>query len=111
MSASGCTFAGSRASNGNGGAIDNRVDGSGGQALVSLGQTDVGPRPHFLNDGNQAKNGGGIANDGTNGTASVSLQSHTSVHHNKASIDGGGVGVLSIGGGSTVYSNTPDNVS
>lgn len=105
-----------RASSGSGGAIDNRLEDAGGQAQVSLSQTSVGPRPNFLNDGNRAKYGGGIANDGANGTASVSLQSGTSVHHNTASTDGGGVyningGSLLIGSGATVSSNTPDNVS
>jgi hypothetical protein len=69
-----------------------------------------------LNDGNQAKFGGGIANDGTGGSASVSLQTGTSVHHNSAANDGGGVfntggGLLTIAPSATVASNTPDNVS
>ena len=110
------TLNGNLARNGNGGAIANLVDPSGGQATVSVSQTRIGPRPHFLNDGNLAKYGGGIANDGTNGSASVSLQSGTSVTGNTASVDGGGVyntggGVLTIASGASVALNHPDNVS
>jgi fibronectin-binding autotransporter adhesin len=112
----GSTLDGNRAMSGNGGAIDNRVIDPGGMALVSLAQTSVGPRPYFLNDGNKATNGGGIANDGSNGTASVSLQPGATVIRNIASVDGGGIyntggGLLLIVPGALVLFNAPDNIS
>jgi hypothetical protein len=111
----GCSFSGNHALNGNGGAIDNSVDGSGGQAQVSLDKTSIGPRPHVANDGNKAQYGGGISNDGANGTASIRFKSATSVYDNTASVDGGGI--YNTNGGSLFgfafipVHNHPDDIS
>lgn len=100
-------ISGNRAPNGNGGGIYDA-------GTVSIGQTTIGARAHFLNDGNQAMNGGGIYIKDS--SASVSLQSSSTVADNAASVDGGGVwnasgGTLLIGSGSIVFHNSPDNVS
>jgi len=110
----GSTLTGNRALNGDGGAIANANGFPGGTATLALASTNVSSGPPYLNP-NKAQLGGGIYNDGIDGPTSVSLQPHTNVVHNQASVDGGGVyntngGVLSIVG-ALILLDSPDNIS
>jgi len=109
------TFTGNLAKNNSGGGLYNLNFFGGAAALATLAQSPLSQAPDYLNT-NQAQLGGGIANDGTAGLASLSLQPGSHVVHNQASIDGGGIyntgdsGLFSITG-AVVFLNSPDQIS
>lgn len=103
-------FVENSAADGRGGAIYNAVGTTScGTASVTLSRTQV-------TRNNQAADGGGIFNLGTDGeTASVTLEHGTDVTFNRASEMGGGVydcanATLSIQSSSVVIHNDPDNI-
>lgn len=107
---------GNLARRGDGGAIYNATFV--GAAQVTLIGTRVGPPANTLN-GNQAKRGGGIANEAAYGPASVALTSGSFVVANTASSQGGGIynqgspgaATVTTSGGSNILLNHPDNCS
>jgi hypothetical protein len=109
------SFRGNLAVNNSGGGLYNLNIFGGAGALATLAQSPLSQAPNYLNT-NQARLGGGIANDGTAGLASLSLQPGAHVVHNQASVDGGGIyntgasGVFSIIG-AVVLLNSPDQIS
>ncbi len=113
--ATGSKFQGNGARNGDGGAIYN---GSGddvcppGTALVTIADSGVTNARNNLNQ-NQAKYGGGIANEQYDGYASVAIQAGAQITGNKASVTGGGIwnncGSLLKSGGNVLL-NTPNNI-
>ncbi len=113
--ATGSTFQGNQARNGDGGAIYNATGtgcGSASAALVTIAQSGVSNAPNSLNQ-NQAKHGGGIANEQDNGLASLAIQAGAQITGNKASVTGGGIwnncgSLLKTGG--NVLLNTPNNI-
>ncbi len=112
----GSKFQGNNARNGDGGAIYNGagMDGCGeaGTALVTVADSGVTNARNNLNQ-NQAKYGGGIANEQYDGYASVAIQAGAQITGNKASVTGGGVwnncGSLLKSGGNVLL-NTPNNI-
>ena len=116
VSVTSSTLAGNRAPQGLGGAIDTYIDPSGGTTTISVAASTIGPRPHHVNDSNQALFGGGIAANGQNGYATIHLASRTVVTGNRARFDGGGVftkngATLTTGRGVLIHHNHPDNTS
>jgi hypothetical protein len=110
------TIAGNRAPQGLGGAIDSYIDPSHGATSITVASTTIGPRPHHLNDANQALFGGGIAANGHNGYATIHLASRTIITRNHAHFDGGGVftkngATLTTGWDIHINHNRPDNTS
>jgi hypothetical protein len=110
------TIAGNRAPNGVGGAINSYIDPSHGATSIAVAATTIGPRPHHLNDANQALFGGGITANGQNGYATIHLASHAVVTRNRARYDGGGVftrngATLTTGWDIHIHQNRPDNTS
>jgi predicted outer membrane repeat protein len=108
------TFQGNLATHGDGGAIYNATGTpcpDSGTALLTIAQSPVANGPSVVNS-NQARHGGGIANEQDEGVASVSLQPGATVRGNKASVTGGGVwnncGSFSSLG--QIFLNTPNNV-
>jgi hypothetical protein len=83
-------------------------------ALVTLANTNGSSATGYLN-ANEALWGGGIYNSAFDGTADVTLQPKTSISHNTASINGGGVyddcaGTLTVVPGALLLFNMPNNV-
>ncbi len=112
--ATGTAFQGNQARNGEGGALYNatgEVCVNPGTALVTIGKSPVSNGKSVTNS-NQAKYGGGIANEQDEGVASITLQPGASVQGNKASVTGGGVynecGSFSSLG--QIMLNSPNNV-
>jgi hypothetical protein len=111
----GSTFGGNTARNGDGGAIyqSNGFSVSGDTALLTLSNSYIGQVGHTLNP-NIARHGGGIFNEPGDGTSSVSLQSHTNVVHNQATVNGGGLFNCSTAtyliSMSNVWLNSPNNI-
>ncbi len=112
----GSKFQGNNARNGEGGAIFNGVGTDGcngaGTALLTIADSGVTNARNNLNQ-NQAKYGGGIANEQYDGYASTSIQAGAQITGNKASVTGGGVwnncGSLLKAGGNVLL-NTPNNI-
>jgi hypothetical protein len=109
------TFRGNLAKNNSGGGLYNLNFFGGAAALATLAQSPLSQAPDYLNQ-NQAQLGGGIANDGTAGLASLSLQPGAHVVHNQASVDGGGLYNTGASGdflitGAVLFLNSPDNIS
>jgi len=108
-------FGGNLALDGEGGAIYNSNGGcSGGAATVTLAKTRIGQIGTSLNP-NQARYGGGIFNENGDGFASLSVQPGSSIVHNRAIADGGGIfncagADLSIAPGVSILLNSPNNV-
>jgi hypothetical protein len=110
------TVAGNRAPNGLGGGLDSYIDPSGGTTAITVASTRIGPRPNRLDDGNQANWGGGIAANGQNGTARITLQPGATIIANTARYDGGGIftrnsTILTTSLGAVVLLNSPDQTS
>jgi hypothetical protein len=110
LSINSSTLSGNKAVNGYGGAIANFLAQGGSTAAVTVGHTHI--------NRNQAEYGGGISNDDSYGTATVSLQTDAFVSRNTATIDGGGVwttalGEITIAPSANVSHNAPtgDDVS
>jgi predicted outer membrane repeat protein len=112
--ATGTAFQGNLARNGEGGALYNATGTacpSEGTALVTIGRSPVSNGNSVTNQ-NQARYGGGIANEQDGGVASVMLQPGANVRGNRASVTGGGVyndcGSFSSLG--QIMLNSPNNV-
>ena len=87
------TFQGNQARSGDGGAIYNSAGDFNcepGTALVTIAQSPAANGPNVVN-ANQARRGGGFANDQEDGVASLTLEPGATVKGNKASVTGGGV--------------------
>ena len=78
---------------------------------MTIAQSPTANGPNVVNS-NQAKYGGGFANEQNDGVASLVLQPGATVKGNKASVTGGGVwndcGSFSSLG--QIFLNTPNNV-
>jgi len=111
------TFLANHSNSGLGGAIFNEAIYDFSTGLVTLSGSTVGPSLGTAN-ANTAQLGGGIYNfvyPGYHGNATVTLRDGTTVSHNIAFEDGGGVytcaaGTLALPNGGRVVQNTPNNV-
>lgn len=108
------SFGGNLARKGDGGAIYQSNGFAGNDtALVTLSNSYVGQVGHTLNP-NVALHGGGIFNEPGDGSSNVTLQAHTNVVHNQATVNGGGLFNCSTAtytiSASNVWLNSPNNV-
>ena len=78
---------------------------------MTIAQSGVANGPNVVNP-NQARRGGGIANEQGDGLASLTLQPGAKITGNKASVTGGGVwnNCGSFSSLAQIMLNTPNNV-
>lgn len=109
-------LAGNLALSGDGGGLyQSSSEASGSVSTFSMSNSNAGRQKSFLNS-NKANEGGGIYNDATDNTSTVSLGSGTQVVKNQATKTGGGIlhegdpNQLLIAPGAIVMLNSPNQI-